>query len=207
MTRLSIDDQISDLPGRECRSVGEAIEALLSSLPPDRVVTGIFLDGRRLSDYERNRGLAGDLSSVESLQIRTSSRGVWVAGGLDLAASTIQSIQRSLVRTGELIDAGDRSAADRSFLHCIEGLERFSETVTIARCVLGIDFTRVYVEGIPLSQIESELARIVREVARYRDEGDIDSITERVEYALLTNLSLWKQALGQLRARYQSCQD
>lgn len=204
MTRLSIDDQVSDLPRQDYRNVGEAIEDVLSSLPPDRIVTGIFLDGRRLSEYERNRGLSVDLSDIEDLNIRTSHKAVWAGGGLDIALSAIQNIQRCLLRAGELLDEGERIAADRSFVHCIEGLERFSETAAIARCVLDIDFARVYVDGIPLSQVESELTRIVREIIHYREEADIDSITERIEYALLTNLSLWKQALTQLRNRNAS---
>src|SRR4051812_24170753 len=102
MTRVAIDDQVSELNGETSKKVGEMLHDVLSALPSNRIVTRILLDGKQLSTPNNDALLQDDLSAIKELQIRTVDREIWAMNGLDTAISCIERVQRSLIRAAEL---------------------------------------------------------------------------------------------------------
>ena len=128
----------------------------------------------------------------------------WAEGGLDIAFTNVERIKRSLLRAAEMLRERDSLEASHFFLHCVDGLERFLETVMIARVALKLDFSRIQVDGLPLSQIESDFTAILSSIVVCQERQDFVGMADKVEYELLTNLCSWSRALRQLQLSRQS---
>lgn len=128
----------------------------------------------------------------------------WAESGLDVALTNVERIKRSLIRAAEMLRESESSEACPFFIHCVDGLERFLETVMITRAALRLDFNRIEVDGLPLSQIESEFTSILASVLECQEKQNFSGIADIVEYELLTNLCSWARALRQLQLSRQS---
>ena len=129
---------------------------------------------------------------------------LFAANGFDMALSTIERMQLSLLRAAELFREEKTADANRYFSHCQEGLERFQETVTLTRAVLKLDFTKIGVENRTLSQVDKEFSQILKSILVCQEASDWQGIADCVEYELITNLSSWTNALRLLRLSQHS---
>jgi len=204
MTRVSVDDQISVVNAESGARLGDLLSSIVSSLPPNKIVKEILLDGEQLPIMTNLPALESPLGMVQELQIRTADKEIWAATGVDIALSCVERIQRSLIRAAEMFREHDKAEANHFFAHCVDGLERFLETIMITRVARQLDFSRIYIHGLPLSQIEQEFTRILTTILTCQEKGDFDGIADRVEYELLTNLSAWSSALRQMRISLMS---
>jgi len=195
MIRISVDDKISELGHDHPAQICDALTSVLSTLPENRVVTEITLDGQQFNQSS----LKVPLETIKELQIRTASKEIWRANGIDIALTQIERVQKSLVCTAELLRCEDREKAYRLFVHCIDGLERFLESIMITRCVLNLNFDQILVDGISLSKIEEDFNNILATILTHQREENFIGIADKVEYELLTNLHSWTKALNQLR--------
>lgn len=124
---------------------------------------------------------------------------IWAANGIDLALSCIEPVQRTLVRAAQWFHEEKSASAYRLFAQCMEGLERFTETMLITRNVLKFTADTVAVEGFTLGKIETQMENILRSILECQEKNDMVGIADRIEYALIPNLSLWSQTLRQLK--------
>lgn len=124
---------------------------------------------------------------------------IWAANGFDIALSCIERVQRTLVRAAEWFHDQDSVNANRIFAQCMEGLERFTETMLITRSVLKLTADTMAVDGFTLGKIETQMENILRSILECQERADNEGIADRIEYALIPNLSLWSQALTQLK--------
>jgi hypothetical protein len=203
MTRISIDDQISNLALSPSKKLGELLNQVLSTLPPNRIVTQILFDGRPMSQ-PNNPSAIDEMSDVEELSIRTVDREMWSVNGLDIALSGLERVQRSLIKAAELFREGKKGEANRFFVHCVDGLERFIEAVTITRVAMKLDFTQVTVDDMKLSRLEQEFSEILKHIILSQEVEDYIGIADKVEYELLPNLCGWAKAIRQLRTSHFS---
>jgi len=199
MTRISVDDQISEHTAESDKRLGEFLTSIVSSLPPNKIVKEILLNGDPLRRNWDEASLDFPLDEVKELQIRTVDKEIWAAAGIDIALSCVERIQRSLIRAAELFREEDKAEANHFFIHCIDGLERFIETVMLTRCAMKLDFNRIEIHGLPLAQIEQEFSTILKTILACQEKEDFIGVADKVEYELLTNLSAWSSALRQLR--------
>jgi hypothetical protein len=199
MAKVSVDNQASLLDAAADQRLGDIVQAVISKLPPNRIVREIVLDGRELPKYQEASALEHALGEVKDLQIRTADREIWAANGFDIALSCVERVQKSLIRAAELFREDDIAEANQFFSHCVEGLERFLETITITRSALKLDFSRIQIHGISLKQVENEFSSIFSSILAYQEKQDYIGIADKVEYELLTNLCSWAGALKQLR--------
>lgn len=199
MVLVSIDDKKAEVLAQAPGSLNDFVQGIMSSLPPDRVVTEIFLNGRRVPGLN---GLAGfEFQGVEDLQIRTASKRMWAADGIENAIGSIQRLQQSFLKVTEMCQDVDFSSAKECLACCIEGVEKFLETMCITQNVLAIDFTQVTVGNGNLRQVELELVKIIGQMKHPATLYDLEAVAERVEYELLPNLHAWNAALHRLRTQ------
>jgi hypothetical protein len=129
---------------------------------------------------------------------------LWALNGLDIALTRIEQVQRTLVRAAELFREENKGDANRYFIHCIDGLERFFEAIAATRTALKIDFAQVAIEGIRLSTVEAEFLGILKAIVECQEKHDYIALADKVEYELITNLYSWAVLLGQLRVSLHS---
>jgi hypothetical protein len=204
MIKLRLDDSPCDLKSTENKKIGDAINEVLSELPPNRIFTKIDVDGRRYSSTLENNILEKTVDSDYQIEIRTADKSIWAATGYDVSLSCIERLQKSIIRSAEFFRESDKLNGNRLFIQCIEGLERFVESITITKIALNLDFTKTFCEGVSLAKIESDLQHILKSVFGFQQQEDYQGLADKIEYELLTNLSNWGQALKQLRAQQNS---
>lgn len=204
MMKLQIDDQISEFSPLAHANVEEMVAQVMATLPPNRIVREIVLDGRTLSKREELTALKAALEAVHDVQIRTADRAVWASDGIDSALLKLARVHISLLRTAELFRDGKTAEANRCFVLCLEGLERFLDLLVLTRSALAIDFNLIRSDERSLGQLEAELCKILKSILCAQETKDNDSIAERVECALLPNLSAWSRALGELKRMLES---
>jgi hypothetical protein len=201
MTRvLSVDDQESEFTGEDTQKLAEVLQRVTAELPPNRVVAGIVLNGREIPKYEQTRALENTLREVKQFQVRTADAEIWAATGMDIALSRLERVQRSLLLAAELFRDEIQEEEGHIFLgRCLDGLERFLETIMITRCALKLDFNRIEVEGMSLARLERDFGEILEGIIGCQERQDFIGIADKVEYELLTNIHLWTAALQKLR--------
>ncbi|MEZ4749705.1 MAG: hypothetical protein R3B54_03480 [Bdellovibrionota bacterium] len=199
MILVSIDDKKAEVLPQTPPSLEAFVNGIVSNLPPDRVVTEIFLNGCRLPGLSRLSGF--EFESVEDLQIRTASKRMWAADGVENALQSIQRLQQSFLRATEIYLEADAGEARGCLARCVDGAEKFLETMCIAQNVLDLDFSSLSVGNSTLRQTELELVGIIRQLKDPAVLADVDAVAERVEYELLPNLHAWNAALKKLQER------
>ncbi|MCB0405083.1 MAG: hypothetical protein KDD51_09875 [Bdellovibrionales bacterium] len=199
MVLVSIDDKKAEALPQVPHTLEAFLDGIVSNLPPDRVVTEIFLNGCRLPGGSRLSGF--EFEAVEDLQIRTASKRMWAADGVENALQSIQRLQQSFLRATEIYLEADPAEARGCLARCVDGAEKFLETMCIAQNVLDLDFSNLSAGNSTLRQIELELVRIIGQLKDPAVLTDPDAVAERVEYELLPNLHTWNGALRKLRDR------
>ncbi|MSP18808.1 MAG: hypothetical protein EXR74_04480 [Bdellovibrionales bacterium] len=204
MIKLRLDDSICELEPSGNIKIEEAINSAISTIPPTRVITRVNVNGARYQWTEKNSILQESTKSSHDIEILTADKAIWSATGYDIALSSIERVQRSIIRSAELFRELDNLNGNRLLVQCIEGLERFIEAITITKRAVGLDFSKINVDGITLSQIESNLQQILNSVFNLQEKEDYQELADTIEYELLTNLVTWTQALKQLRTQQNS---
>jgi len=199
MTRIVIDDQMSEFDVESGKRLGDFVDTVSSQLPPDRVIKEILLDGRYLPKSLRNQTLHSVLGEIKELQIRTADREVWAARGLEHATYAIERLQRSLLKAAELCFDRDSKAATRFLGQCLEGLEQFLENILVTRGVRGWNFDAIHADGIPLSQVERHFTKSLESLGKAHMTESFDTAADIIEYELIPSLSSWSNGLQQLR--------
>ncbi len=201
MIKLRLDDSVCALTEDNENKVADAITKVLSTIPPHRIVTRLNVNGTRFSSQTQSQILEESIESSHDIEIQTADKAIWAATGYDIAISCIERVQKSIIRSAELFRESDKLNANRLFVQCIEGLERFIEAITITKVAVNLDFSKTSIDGISLSQIETDLQQILKSVFTFQQEEDYQGLADKIEYELLTNLSNWCQALKFLRSQ------
>lgn len=204
MIKLRLDDAICELEPSGNIKIEDAINSAISTIPPTRVITRVNVNGARYQSTEKNSILQESTKSSHDIEILTADKAIWAATGYDIALSSIERVQRSIIRSAELFREFDNLNGNRLLVQCIEGLERFIEAITITKRAVGLDFSKINVDGMILSQIESNLQQILNSVFNLQEKEDYQELADTIEYELLTNLVNWTQALTQLRTEQNS---
>lgn len=199
MIKLKIDETICDLLFSEDDKVGDAISQAVNTLPPNRIVTRLNINGNRYPTSSNDVTLSESVQSSHEIEICTADKMIWAATGYDIAISSIERVQKSIIRCAELFRENDKLNGNRLFVQCIEGLERFLEAITITKAALNLDFSKIETQGVNLAQVEADLNSILKSVYALQQAEDYQGLSDKIEYELLTNLSNWTQALKAMR--------
>jgi len=203
MTRIAIDGNISEVGPEESQGkVTEIVRQALTTMPANRLITKILVDGREVPTLDLED--EGDAHSFRDLEIRTVDKEVWAVNGLDLALCSIERVQKSLIRAAEMFREDDKAHANKFFVQCIDGLERFYEAIMITRNVLRIDFTQIDMGGAKLSDIENDFSSVLKLIIELQESQDWNALADKIDYELITNLSFWTVAIRQLKLSQMS---
>ncbi|NBX77032.1 MAG: hypothetical protein EBQ92_10795 [Proteobacteria bacterium] len=124
---------------------------------------------------------------------------IWAESGLDIALTCVERVKGSLIRSAELFREEDSVRANRFFLQCVEGLQRFMEAIRNTKTAMQLDFAKIPTDMGSLSDTEKSLLFILRGMFQNQERKEYEEIADKIEYELLTNLSMWTTALGALR--------
>jgi len=196
MPKVCVDDHVSEIKERSIQKIKDLLEAVRTSLPANRVVTTIMLDGKIVSRRQETQLLEAILEKTAELNIRTADKAMWEMNGLDYALNCIERVQKSLLTAVERFRE-NTSDSRKIFSQCLEGLDKFLDTLWIARCSLRLDLQKTGETN--LEQIEKEFTKLLISLADAYDKEDFELLSDKIEYELLTSLYSWIEALRKLR--------
>ena len=207
MLKISVDNSQTDVCLQPNAKLSDLLDNLSSTLPPNRIITAIQLDGRQISKAAERQLLNSTLAEIEDISIRTSDKALWAANGVDICLTSVERVRRSLNRASELFRQADRNPkilneATRYFSHCMEGIERFSESMLITRNVLNINFNFIEVDGVSLDTIERGLLSILEEIDEISDCPQ--TLADKIEDELIINLYQWSHGLKKIQRSLHS---
>lgn len=133
----------------------------------------------------------------QALSVRDAS--IWAESGLDMAIACIERVRSSLIRSSELFREDDSVRANRFFIQCVEGLQRFMEAVRNTKAALHLDFSKIPTEMGNLQDTEKALLFILRGMFINQERKEYDAIADKIEYELITNVSSWISSLKAIR--------
>lgn len=138
-------------------------------------------------------------NSFENPSFSRQDPAFWSHSGCDVALASLERIQVSLIRAAELFREENTQNANRFFIQCIDGLQRFLEAVRNTRTALSIDFKQIAHENGTLSDTEEHLLQTLKRLFQNQQRKQYEEIADRIEYELLTNLSSWNSALRKIQ--------
>ena len=143
--------------------------------------------------------------TTETAQIQPTDQTLWAQSGLDICLNRLESIQRSFIRSSELFRDKDLAQANKFFIQCLDGLERFFEAVVATKIARNLDFKQIMAtENESLDSIEDQLINILTVTLRLQESHDYTAISDKIEYELITNLHAWNSTLKKLRVSFNS---
>ena len=201
MTRVAVDCTQRDVEATDTQKVGEIISRIVADLPQGRFVAEIELDGRTIRHFLPDSEINRPIKDVQHLVVRTADRAQWTANGFDIALSSLERIQKTLIVSAELFREANCLEGNRLFARCMDGLERFWEAVMMTRSALGLDFKEIAVNAVwHLSDLESQFLDIIKGFVVLQDGQQYDALADKIEFELIPHLSHWVQSMHQLRA-------
>ncbi|MBI1862127.1 MAG: hypothetical protein HYR96_14530 [Deltaproteobacteria bacterium] len=200
MTRVSIDSQNDSVDVSNAKSVGDALDQALTVIPQTRFVSEIEVDGHRIRHYLSEDEVHRLIDSVQEVKIYTADRAQWAANGFDVALSSLEQIQRTLIVTAGLFRESQSLEANRLFARCMDGLERFWDAVTMTRTALKLEFKMVQVNTAwTLADLEIQFLDIIKGFVELQNGQFYEALADKVEFELIPHLSRWSEALCRLR--------
>ncbi len=143
--------------------------------------------------------------TTEAVPQQPVDQTMWAQSGIDISLNRLESIQRSFIRSSELFRDKDLAMANRFFIQCLDGLERFFEAVVATKHARKLDFKQIMAtENETLDAIESQLISILTNTLQLQESKDYTAISDKIEYELITNLHAWNFALKKLRISFNS---
>lgn len=137
--------------------------------------------------------------------IEPNDKAIWAASGIDISLNRLESIQKSFLRSAELFRDKDLALANRFFIQCLDGLERFFEAIVATKAARKLDFSTIKVnEDETLQVLEGHLVKILQNTLTLQENKDFTAISDKIEYELITNLHAWNAALRKLRISFNS---
>ena len=152
-----------------------------------------------LNPSDRNHELGSGVEEGSSPSISVRDVSIWAESGLDIAIASIERVRGSLIRSAELFREDDSTNANRFFIQCVEGLQRFMEAVRNTKAALNLDFSKISTEMGTLQDTEKSLLFILRGMFINQERKEYDAIADKIEYELITNVSSWIAALKSIR--------
>ncbi len=204
MIHLKIDDKATEVSNEAWSTsrIGELVHHLYEELPDNKIITRVLINGMPLSNGEKEKEIS--VLDDTAIEIRTADKGIWEVNGVETCLSSLERVQTSLIRTAELFRADERARANRFFAQCIEGLERFLESMTITRLACKINFNAIQVDGFTLTKVEDTLTNILKSVLESQEKQNYEELADKIEFELITNLYHWKTALQDLQRTRKS---
>jgi hypothetical protein len=159
-----------------------------------------------LLDAGNRRGSEQNLENVDTKEVKALDKELppmdirlWALTGPDIALSYADNLRKSLFRTISLFETDHTTEAQILLEKCLEGAERFQETITITKTALNIDFDSYRVGETKLSEIDKRLGSVMSTVVQASKERAWLGLSETIEDEFITSLGAWIQALEQLK--------
>ncbi len=203
MARLCIDDSRSEV-SNENIIIGKLLDEIEGKLPVNRIMTNLMLNGKYIGRFEWEKLRDYQLNNDDELCVQTTDKSIWAVNGIDIALNSLERVQQTLLSVIEFLKNKQLAKANLYFVRCLEGLERFSEVMSVTKYVLKLNYEKIFVGNVNLSKIEKELSQILCEIFECQQKDSYEELAEVIDYELIANLSYWQQCLRYVKNSFSS---
>ncbi len=159
-----------------------------------RVILGVMVDGRTLTQEERESWGEKSLEELGELELLTAEPRALAVTTLRDAGKILGLLACALEHSADLFRAGRREEALRSMEEGLTAWEWVTEALQKAGAVMDFDSERLEVDGVTLVERYGRLGTQLQEVALAFEGGDVTLVSDLIQWELTPEL----RALGEM---------
>lgn len=153
-----------------------------------RVILGVMVDGRTLTQEERESWGEKSLEELGELELLTAEPRALAIATLRDVRKVLGLLAESLEHSADLFRAGKREEALRSMEESLTAWEWATEALQKAAAVMGFDSESLEVGDVSLEEHYGRLSAQLREVALAFESGDVTLVSDLMQWELIPEL-------------------
>jgi len=190
----------------------ESLEATLRRVQsdhcaPDRMVVGIRCDNREVSGQELSARLNAPASSVEKLEVLTSTRFELVATAMEQASSALQDTEIGSRRVGDLLSAGKTTEGIQSLGECLNVWQQIHDAVTKSISMLELDIESMTIRDEPLLTVLERPRNALLQIKEALTNQDYVLLADVLQYEFCDVTEQWYSVIAALRQAAEDMQE
>lgn len=177
----------------DCATLQEIITCIEAEFSGrGEVICEVRVNGHLLNEEEEKKFAESSTSEIRDLSVRSNPPANLIIDAIRSAIVMIPDLEKSCLKTADLLRGSDFGLAQLSFHECLEGCQWLVDTlIHIRGAASGIQF--------PISQperwfeAEKLIARVIREMSEAYTGKDFVLVADLLEYELTGALEVWKE--------------
>jgi hypothetical protein len=198
-TVISIDgrtDLVSADSGHSLRDIIKQLAGFLGS--SNRAILTARADGRPIFKAENRELLNKNVENFSLLEVETVDIRSQAVNALHEVRNHLPGLTRALIEVTKNIQSGEILKGYKSLATCADVLNLIVHVLDEVRALLGIDLTRLRVDGASVSEQLEQVREVLRDAKKALDTNDIVTVADLMEYELAPRVSKWDNILDTL---------
>lgn len=181
---------------------GETLEDILNNILTKKFSKGSFLSKLKINENEipvdskENQDIP--LSDIEQLEVEISSLQDIVDKNLSNATQYLEKLIPGIEQAAQLFRAGSEQEANQYFVNVVDGIDWFSEVVTIVIRVLRLDPESAIFNGESFRDRQEKHLEMSRQLLEANQNKDWVLLADLLEYEILPFYREWNDLLPQI---------
>lgn len=197
--QVTIGDVEVDLSSSGIRTLGELIDAVQNAAAEkNEVVVGIVLNGEPLGPEQEAAQRERELEPDDGIEFAVQDASVLLRGALEQSRDSLPELQDKLEQVAAALQCGSRQEAFSLFSDCLTHWRQVIQLLQVSQTCLGYDSDEIQIEGRSLKELNDELFSTLQETKQAMEQGDLVSLSDLLEYELVTKIQQEKALLDHL---------
>ncbi len=180
-------------------TVGDAVKAVQTDCPPERLVVQLRCDGQEVSGEIMAEALSRRTSKVFRLDVFTATRHSLVHDAMTQASVSLQETEQECRRVADLLSQGRTQEGMDSFGECLRTWQQINLAVTRSIEILRLDAERLTIRDEPLVDVIGKPKQILMQVRDALAAQDFVMLADVLQYELAEVTEQWYAVLACLR--------
>jgi hypothetical protein len=179
-----------------CQTLKEIIARIENEFSSrGEVICEIRVNGMILQEVDESKFAENSVSGIRDLAVRSDRPSDLVRDALLSASEFLPDLERSALKTAELLRSSDLPRAKQSFVETVDGCRWLTDTLVHVRgAASGIGQPLTHAER--WFEAEKILSKVLSEVSDGYVASDFVLVADILEYELTGALGIWSEALA-----------
>lgn len=194
--KLLIDGSEKEFDFDAAKNIEEAFAGLKESLPKNRIIVEISVDGQLLSEENEKELLVKELDSIESLSIKTDSPSELAKLNLKEAEEYLDSFTEQIDDVIEVLQVGGEEDTYDIFVDGLKGVEEILYLVDVVKKMLQLESSDLVVNDEDIDEYIDNMSETLKEFKGALEDEDLVYMQDLLQYELKPALQTLKDYLA-----------
>jgi hypothetical protein len=197
-----VDDNPFAVANLEAKSLRQVAQEIRQDLTPrKRMLVAIYTNGELVPAADIDSVLDATAARYERIDFQTAVPQVLAREVLQQARELVAEATPICQQAGEMLSAGQTARAMELLGNCFGVWSQVQESMSRSVDLLGLDLSRMQVEGKKVDQMLSEFAEQLRTVKDALENRDYVQLSDILQYELQDATPRWQSLLDQVVAQ------